>query len=176
MVEASRRRTSRLLDGVAVALLGEVVPEIASGLWLRLTSIAAVVATGFVVVSGTLGGGRSHQVWVAIALPPLVALFTAGVLAQRRLLWPSTAALGLVLADAAIGAALTIRGQAALSALHLVLAALAFSASAVAALTTFLGGDEVARPSWRDYVTLTKPRIMVLLLVICVGAMFVGDP
>jgi heme o synthase len=176
VIEARGRRPARLLDAATAALLGEVVPEIASGFWLRLTSLAGVVGTGFVVVSGTRGGGRTHELWVAIALPPLVALCAAAVLARRRLLWPSGAALGLVIADAAIGAALTVRRPAVLSDLHLVLAALAFAASTVAAVTAFVGGKGVAPPSWRDYVTLTKPRIMVLLLVTCVGAMIVGDP
>ena len=42
-----------------------------------------------------LGGVRTHELWVAFALPPLVALVAAGVFARRRLLWPSAAALGL---------------------------------------------------------------------------------
>jgi protoheme IX farnesyltransferase len=177
VIQAPERQPSRLLDGVTVALLGEVVPEVVSGAWLRLTALAGVAATGFVVVSGTLGGGRSHELWVAIALPPLVALSAAGVLARRRLLWPSAAALALVLVGAASGGALTVRGRPSwLSELHLVLAALAFAATAAAAVTAFTGGASVERPSWRDYVTLTKPRIMVLLLITCVGAMFVGDP
>jgi protoheme IX farnesyltransferase len=176
VIQAIGRRRA-LLDGLTVALLGEVVPEVRSGLWLRLTAVAGAVATGFVVVSGTLGGRQSHELWVAIALPPLVALCAAGVLTRRRLLWPSAAALGLVLVGAATGGALTVRGWPAwLSDVHLVLAAGAFAAAMVATVTAFVGGEAVTPPSWRDYVTLTKPRIMVLLLVTCVAAMFVGDP
>src|SRR5438105_6186191 len=88
MIRAPGRRPTRLLDAVAVALLGEVVPETASGIWLRGTSLTGVIATAFVVVSGVLGGGPRHEVWVAIALPPLVALFATAVLTRRRLLWP----------------------------------------------------------------------------------------
>src|SRR5437667_391324 len=176
-MEVPERRLTPLLDAVTVALLGDVVPEVASGLWLRLTSLTAVVATGLVVVSGVLGVVRTHELWVAFALPPLVALVAAGVFSRRRLLWPATTALGLVLVAAAIGAVLTVRGRPVwASDLHLVLAGLGFAASAVAAATTFVGGETVAPPSWRDYVTLTKPRIMALLLITCVGAMFVGDP
>src|SRR6185503_8813589 len=36
------------------------------------------------------------------------------------------------------------------------------------------GGQPVPRGSWRDYLTLTKPRIMVLLLLTAAGGMFVG--
>ena len=177
MIQTPGRRPVRLLDGVTVALLGEVVPEVASGFWLRLMALAGAAATGFVVVSGTLGGTRSHELWVAIALPPLVAMCVAGVLARRRLLWPSIAALGLVLVGAASGRAFQMWGRPAwLSDLHLVIAALAFAATAVTAVMTFMDGEAVTPPSWRDYVTLTKPRIMVLLLITCVGAMFVGDP
>ena len=176
-MEVPGQRPARLLDTVTVALLGDVVPEAASGLWLRLTALTAVVATGLVVVSGVLGVVRTHELWVAFALPPLVALVAAGVFSKRRLLWPATTALALVLAAAGVGAVLAVRGrQGWASDLHLVLAGLGFAASAVAAATTFVGGESVAPPSWRDYVTLTKPRIMVLLLITCVGAMFVGDP
>jgi protoheme IX farnesyltransferase len=41
-------------------------------------------------------------------------------------------------------------------------------------MTTYRGGEAVPRASWRDYVTLTKPRIMSLLLVTGLCAMFVG--
>ena len=36
-MEVPERRPTPLLDAVTVALLGDVVPEVASGLWLRLT-------------------------------------------------------------------------------------------------------------------------------------------
>jgi protoheme IX farnesyltransferase len=35
-------------------------------------------------------------------------------------------------------------------------------------------GEPVAAASWRDYVILTKPRIMTLLLLTGVAGMFVG--
>jgi heme o synthase len=55
---------------------------------------------------------------------------------------------------------------------HLVLAAFAFAATALAAAQTFQGRVEPA--SWRDYVTLTKPRIMSLLLLTGGAGAFVG--
>src|SRR5438132_14148456 len=105
-MEIPERRPTPLLDAVTVALLGDVVPEVASGLWLRLTSLTAVVATGLVVVSGVLGVVRTHALWVAFALPPLVALVAARVFSRRTLLSPAAPALGRVLAPAASGAVL----------------------------------------------------------------------
>jgi protoheme IX farnesyltransferase len=43
----------------------------------------------------------------------------------------------------------------------------------VAAVQTFRGAPAPSGP-WRDYVTLTKPRIMSLLLITGAGGMFVG--
>ena len=99
----------------------------------------------------------------ALALPPLVALVVAAVLVHRRLLVPA-------------GGALVLFGIAALVTapiLHVTLAAVAFAASLVLAAATYRG-EPAPRSSWRDYVTLTKPRIMSLLLVTGLCAMFVG--
>ena len=57
---------------------------------------------------------------------------------------------------------------------HLALGGLALAAAAVTTASAFRGGGRPARAPWRDYVTLTKPRIMVLLLVTAAGGMFVG--
>jgi heme o synthase len=56
--------------------------------------------------------------------------------------------------------------------LHLVFASLAFAATVLAAARVFQG--HVERASWRDYVTLTKPRIMTLLLLTGAAGAFVG--
>jgi protoheme IX farnesyltransferase len=56
---------------------------------------------------------------------------------------------------------------------HVALAAVSFACAAVAAALAFRG-DAGPTGSWRDYVTLTKPRIMALLLVTGAGGMFVG--
>jgi protoheme IX farnesyltransferase len=58
--------------------------------------------------------------------------------------------------------------------LHVALGAGALVSGAVAAAFAFRGGTPVAAGSWRDYVTLTKPRIMVLLLITGAGGMIVG--
>jgi len=133
----------------------------ASGAWMRLTGLAAAAATLLAVVSGATG--FEHRVLAALALPPLVALVVAGRLARPRLLAPSLAALVL------FGVAALAQGEP----LHAILAALAFAAALVACAQTFRGA-QVASGSWRDYATLTKPRIMTLLLLTGACGMVVG--
>ena len=57
--------------------------------------------------------------------------------------------------------------------MHATLAALAFAAALVTCVQAFRGAPASSGP-WRDYVTLTKPRIMSLLLVTGAAGMFVG--
>jgi protoheme IX farnesyltransferase len=135
----------------------------APGLPLRLTVLAAASAALLAVFSGTLGGGTPHRVLAALALPPLVALVVAAAAAHRRLLAPAIVSLVLFLA----AALLTGRS------VHVALAGLALAATAVLAALTFRGGS-VPRASLRDYVTLTKPRIMTLLLLTGACGMVVG--
>jgi protoheme IX farnesyltransferase len=133
------------------------------GPWLRLTAFFATLSTLLAVVSGAASLGAAHRVLAALALPPLVALVVAAVLVHRRLLVPA-------------GSALVLFGIAALVTspiLHVALAAVAFAASLVLAAATYRG-EPAPRASWRDYVTLTKPRIMSLLLITGLCAMFVG--
>jgi len=133
------------------------------GPWLRLTSLFAAGAVLLAVVSGAASLGAAHRVLAALALPPLVALVVAARLAHRRLLAPALAALVLF----GIAALVTVPG------LHLALSAVAFAATLVATVATYRG-EPAPRASWRDYVTLTKPRIMSLLLLTGLCAMFVG--
>ncbi len=67
------------------------------------------------------------------------------------------------------GAAALVPGEP----LHATLAALAFAGALVTAAQTFRGAH-VAPGAWRDYVTLTKPRIMTLLLLTGACGMIVG--
>jgi protoheme IX farnesyltransferase len=133
------------------------------GPWLRLTALAAAAACGAAVVSGALGLGAAHRGLSALALPPLAALVSAAWVAHRRLLWAAVGALVAFLAAALV----TPRPA------HLALAGLSLAAALVAAAQTFRG-EPVAPASWKDYVTLTKPRIMTLLLLTGAAGMFVG--
>jgi heme o synthase len=139
------------------------VSELTPGPWLRLTALAAAAACCAAVVSGALGLGAAHRGLAALALPPLVALVAAAWVAHRRLLVPVLASLVAFLA-----AALVTPKPA-----HLALAGLSLAAALVAVAWTF-SGEPVASASWRDYVTLTKPRIMTLLLLTGAAGMFVG--
>jgi protoheme IX farnesyltransferase len=132
------------------------------GAWARLTALTAVAGTGLAVVSGAADWGTAHRVLAAVALPPLAALTATAWVSARRLL-PSTLA-ALVL----FGLAALLTGRA----LHLTFAALAFAATVLAAVSTFRG--RVAQGPLRDYVTLTKPRIMSLLLLTGGAGAFVG--
>ena len=132
------------------------------GWWARLTAAGAVAGTALAVVSGAAGWGTAHQMLAALALPPLAALVAIAWTTARRLLPASLAALVLF----GLAALLTARD------LHLVFAALAFGATAYVAVVAFRG--EYEQGPLRDYYTLTKPRIMSLLLITGGAGAFVG--
>jgi heme o synthase len=131
------------------------------GYWLRACALMGATGTLLAVVSGT--GGIGHEVLAALALPPLAAVAAAAWAQYRELRVPAFAALVLF----GLAAAITAPG------LHLALAGLAFAASLITAALAFRGRPEPAG-SWRDYVTLTKPRIMTLLLLTGLCGMFVA--
>jgi heme o synthase len=132
------------------------------GAWARLTALTAVLGTGLAVVSGAAGWDTAHRVLAAVALPPLAALAAIAWVSARRLL--PTALVALV----CFGLAALLTGRD----VHLVFASLAFAATVLAAARTFQGDVEPA--PWRDYITLTKPRIMSLLLLTGGAGAFVG--
>jgi protoheme IX farnesyltransferase len=133
------------------------------GPWLRLCALGAAAATGAVVASGTLGVG--HRELVALALPPLVALAVAAWQSQPRLRVPAFASLGLFLAATASWW---------WEPLHVGLAALAFAAAVLTLVRSTQVADSGLAVRPHDYLTLTKPRIMSLLLLTGVAGMFVG--
>src|SRR3954464_9635900 len=139
------------------------MPDVRPGARLRPTPPTAVAACCAAVVSGALQLGAAHRVLAALALPPLCALVAAAWVAHRRLLVPSVTALVAFLAAAlAIGRPL-----------HLAFSALALAA-ALWVLAGCFRGEAVPRAAWRDYLTLTKPRIMTLLLLTGGAGMVVG--
>jgi len=158
------------------------------GPWLRLVALSGAAGALLAVVSGAAGLGTAHRLLAALALPPLVALGVAAWIAHRRLLPASVASLVLFGAAAAVTS----------PALHVALASLALAAALVACALTLRGepvggwrrgnhhpvppnplpwsanADKPLCGSWRDYVTLTKPRIMSLLLLTGACGMVVG--
>ena len=135
--------------------------ESAPGPWLRLTALAAAGATLLAVVSGAAGVDTAHRLLAALALPPLAALLAAAWFSYRRLLRPVLVAAGLF----GVAALVTARGA------HLALAALAFAAAVTVAALVHRARPAADSPgrlplgNLRDYLTLTKPRIMTLLLL-----------
>ncbi len=136
----------------------------APGPWLRLTALVAAGATLLAVISGAVGLGTAHRLLAALALPPIAALVAAAWVAHRQLLAPALTALG------SFGAAALVSGS---HVLHVALAAAAFAATCVTAVQAFRG-EPVAGGPWRDYITLTKPRVMSLLLVTGACGMVAG--
>src|SRR5437870_9199066 len=139
------------------------MPSASPGPWLRLIALAGTGATLLAVVSGAAGLDAEHRILAALAVPPLLALVVAAWLAHRRLLPSALTALLL------FGAAALLTSPV----VHVAAAAASFAAAAVATAAAFRG-EPAPRASIRDYVTLTKPRIMSLLLLTGLCGMFVG--
>jgi protoheme IX farnesyltransferase len=133
------------------------------GPWLRLSALAAAAGTLLAVVSGAEGLGTAHRLLAALVVPPLAALVVSAWYAHRRLVPAVLAASALFAAAAAVPTPHAHSG----------LAAFALAALVVVVAESFRG-EPVAWGSWRDYVTLTKPRIMSLLLVTGFCGMIAG--
>ncbi len=151
---------------------GEPLAGAVPGPWLRATALAGAVATALAVATGEIHSGLAHRVAAAVALPLLAAVVAAAFVAHRNLLPLATAALALACAGAALGAAVR-SGAAWASPLHLVVGTLAAGA-ALGAAAASVRSRPLPAGGWRDYVTLTKPRIMSLLLLTGGAAMVVG--
>jgi protoheme IX farnesyltransferase len=136
---------------------------VTTGLWARVLAVAAVAGTALAVVSGAAGWHTAHRLLAGLALPPLLGLLAVAWISARRLLPAAISA--IVLFGAA--ALLTVEPW------HMIVAALAFGATALLAAQAFRGAPGPAG-DLRDYVTLTKPRVMSLLLLTGGAAVFVG--
>jgi heme o synthase len=133
------------------------------GPWLRLSALVAAGGTVLAVISGAENLGTAHRLLAALVAPPLAALVVSAWYAHRRLV-PATLAAAALFAGAA-----AVPGPRA----HAGLAAFALAALAIVVAESFRG-ERVPWGSWRDYVALTKPRIMSLLLVTGCCGMIAG--
>jgi protoheme IX farnesyltransferase len=115
--------------------------------------------------------GLAHDVAAHTTLALLAAVATAAWLAHRDRVGLTAAT---VLSFLFFGAAGLAALAGAPGGLHLAFGAAALAAAAVVTVISHRGGERVPRGAWRDYVTLTKPRIMVLLLITAAGGMVVG--
>jgi heme o synthase len=136
---------------------------VTAGLWARVLAATAVAGTALAVVSGAAGWHTAHRLLAAVALPPLLGLLVVAWMSVRRLLPAAIASLAL------FGAAALLTE----SSVHMIVAALAFGATALLAAQAFRGAPGPTG-DLRDYVTLTKPRVMSLLLLTGGAAVFVG--
>jgi protoheme IX farnesyltransferase len=134
-----------------------------TGSWTRLLAIGAVAGTALAVISGAAGWHTEHRILAAVAMPPLIGLVLVAWFSVRRLLPAALASLFL------FGAAALLTGEG----IHLAAAALAFASTCVLAVLAF-HGEPARAGELRDYVTLTKPRVMSLLLLTGGAAVFVG--
>ena len=146
----------------------------APGPILRLTAIGGAVATAVVVATAALSMGDAHRGVALIALPLLIAVAVAAVLAYPTLVRASAAAVVLLLAGVGSGGLVALTDRAGWARwLHVGVAGLALGAALVSVVVSFRG-ESLPLGSWHDYITLTKPRIMSLLLVTGASGMFVG--
>jgi heme o synthase len=145
------------------------------GLLFRLSAVGGAVATSLVVASAVLELGAAHWGIAGIALPFLVADVVLARLAYPALLGRAVAALVLFLSAIALGGVVAWSGSADWAvALHVGAAGVALAAAALVVVVSIVRGKPAPFGAARDYLTLTKPRIMSLLLVTGAGGMFVG--
>jgi len=130
------------------------------GAFFRALTCGSAALLLSVVVDGS---ASAHRALAAAVLPLLAGALIVAVVAHRRLIRPVCATVALFV----LAAAVTARPW------HEVLASLAFAGSCALAAASFRG-SRVPRGRLADYVTLTKPRIMVLLLVTGACGMILG--
>jgi len=148
--------------------------QLAPGVLFRLSAVASAVAIGLVVVSAVLELGPTHWGIALVALPLLVANVVLARLAYPGLLRRTVLALAAFLVAIALGGVVAWSGDATwATALHVAAAAVALGVDLVV-VAGALRGEGAPVASARDYLTLTKPRIMTLLLLTGAAGMFVG--
>jgi heme o synthase len=148
--------------------------EATPGLLLRLTAVGGAGATALVVVSAVLELGTAHWGLALIALPLLVAEVLLARLAYPVLLARAVTALALFVLSIALGGVVAWSGGVTWAVvLHVGGAGAALGAALLVVVATFRGSPAPLGAA-RDYLTLTKPRIMSLLLVTGAAGMFVG--
>ena len=148
--------------------------QLAPGVLFRLSAVASAVAIGLVVVSAVLELGPAHWGIALVALPLLGANVVLARLAYPGLLRRTVLALAAFLVAIALGGVVAWSGDATwATALHVAAAAVALGVGLVV-VAGALRGEGTPLASARDYLTLTKPRIMTLLLLTGAAGMFVG--
>ncbi|HLG07973.1 MAG TPA: heme o synthase [Gaiellaceae bacterium] len=141
---------------------------------LRLSVVAGAVAVGLVVASAVLEVGTTHWSIAAVALPLLAANAIVAGMAYPDLFGRALTALALLLLAIALGGVVAwSEGATWVSALHVGASAAAFAGALLVVAAALRGAPAPLAAPW-DYLTLTKPRIMTLLLLTGAAGMFVG--
>jgi protoheme IX farnesyltransferase len=157
-----------------VALERSPDPRDRPGPLLRAAALGGTAATGLVVASAVLELGAAHWGIAGVALPFLTSVALLAHAAHPELLGRALAALSLLVLAVALGGVVAWSGSATwAAALHVAAAAAALGASFVL-LAAVRRGTAAPLASPADYLTLTKPRIMALLLLTGAAGMFVG--
>ncbi|HEU4970379.1 MAG TPA: UbiA family prenyltransferase, partial [Gaiellaceae bacterium] len=161
------------MSSVASASLRSDV-RVNPGVLFRLSAVASAVAVGLVVVSAVLELGTTHWGIALVALPLLVANVVLARLAYPALERRAAVALVALLVAIALGGVVAWSGDATWAVvLHVAGAAVALGFASVV-VAGALRGEATPLAAARDYLTLTKPRIMTLLLLTGGAGMFVG--
>jgi protoheme IX farnesyltransferase len=144
------------------------------GVLFRVSVVASAVAVGLVVMSAVLELGTTHWGIALVALPLLVANVVLARLAYPGLVLRAFGALAAFVAAVALGGVVAWSGDATwAAALHVGAAAVALACT-LAVVASAMRGQAAPLASAHDYLTLTKPRIMTLLLLTGAAGMFVG--
>jgi heme o synthase len=144
------------------------------GALFRASTAATSVVVGLGVVSAVLELGTAHRALALVALPLLIGNVVLARLAYPFLLRRTAAALIAFLIAIGLGGVVASSGDAAWGvALHVGAAAVTLGLTLVVGAGAFRRRP-VPLASARDYLTLTKPRIMSLLLLTGAAGMFVG--
>jgi protoheme IX farnesyltransferase len=155
-------------------MLPERPTAVAPGPVLRAVALLGAAATAVVVVSAVVELGHTHWGAALVALPLLVAVLVTARLAYPQLVPTAAASLTLMVAAIGSGGIVAATGEARWAvAMHVLLAAGSFATTLVTFVLS-LRGEPVPFGPWRDYVTLTKPTIMALLVLTGAAGMFVG--
>jgi heme o synthase len=156
---------------VSTPIAGDLRP----GPWLGLCALLAAAATGLVIAFAVSGFGRLHVVLSLAALAPLAALAAMATVAHPHLRRPAYVATALLIGQVGLGALVAATADTPwIRRTHIAASALCFASVLVLAVRARQGAAPAARGAWRDYITLTKPRIMVLLLLTAACGMFVA--
>ena len=148
--------------------------DVTPGHVVRMSALCGAAATALVVVGAVLELGTTHWGVALVALPFLVANVLLARYAYPALSASALLALGTLVLAIALGGVVAWSGEAAwASALHVGAAGLALGSTLVVAARMFRRTPPRLAAA-RDYVTLTKPRIMTLLLLTGAAGMFVG--